>query len=94
MHGTPLEQRASDRRDPLGHVHALTDQPLVVGGEALEGHDPVDVPVSTRDVAVLGAAQLDGAVDDGLEHEVEVEPRLRNGLDDVVKSRFAVFGAA
>jgi hypothetical protein len=88
VHDPSLEGSAADDRSALGRVHALADELLVLRLEARERGDPVHVALSARNVAVIGVAEMDGSVDDGLKDSVEVECRLSDRLYDVSNRSF------
>jgi hypothetical protein len=89
VHYLLREQRAPDHRPTLRNVLSLANESLVVRLEGVERDDAVHVAVLTREVAVLGLAELDRAIDHGLEHDVEVERRLRDRLYHVLDGRGA-----
>src|SRR5262249_5723916 len=76
-----LEQRATDDRPTLRDIGALAYQVLEMGPEAPECDDSKDVALTPCDVAVVRTAQLDCAIDHGLQDCVEVECRARDRLD-------------
>jgi hypothetical protein len=66
-------ERATDHRAAFRDVGALSDEALELRCVAPERDDKVDVALTACDAAVVGTAQLDRSIDDGLEDGVEID---------------------
>jgi hypothetical protein len=94
VHDPLFEQRPADDGSTFRRVDPRADQALVLGTHRCERCDPVLVrfAFATRDVAGIGIAEADRAVDHRLEDGIEVELAARDGLNDVAYGGGALLG--